>query len=321
MFQVLLLVLPIGQYCVASAQFSTQGTYFYVATSAYESSSHKLTLTRKHSPVQKFHRNSFLFSVRGGAKKKEPEIEEEEVEEDDEDEGDDMDEDEEGESKMMMFASVSDIWIKTPPITQMYLLGSLVLTVLSFGLNKNRWPQLLHFDWKAILTGQVWRIYTAFLFFGPLDIFYPMTMQFVWQHMSQLEKMNYNKPEDFVILLLFGAVTLISIYSIMGISMKFLGHNLATYLVYIWARVFEGMDVNFMDLVTLKSEMIPWFFCAQTWLLEHEIPFADIIGILVGHIYHYLKEKKKLEAPEALRKWFDTDIMREKYAKFKDDFE
>jgi Derlin-2/3 len=229
-----------------------------------------------------------------------------------------MDEDEEGESKMMMFASVSDIWIKTPPITQMYLLGSLVLTVLSFGLNKNRWPQLLHFDWKAILTGQVWRIYTAFLFFGPLDIFYPMTMQFVWQHMSQLEKMNYNKPEDFVILLLFGAVTLISIYSIMGISMKFLGHNLATYLVYIWARVFEGMDVNFMDLVTLKSEMIPWFFCAQTWLLEHEIPFADIIGILVGHIYHYLKEKKKLDEESEKRETEDGEIYDEEKEKEKE---
>lgn len=271
--------------------------------------------------VQRFPRKSIITSIRGG-KKTEPHEElytlDEEYSELDEDEDDDQGD--EG-NKLEMLSSVNDIWVKTPPITQIYLLGSVVITFLSFALNQNKWPELLHFDWKAILTGQVWRVYTAFLFFGALDPFYPLTMQFVWQHMSQLEKMNYNKPEDFVVLLLFGAVTLISLYSFLGISMKFLGHNLATYLVYIWARVFEGMDVNFMDLVTLKSEMIPWFFCAQTFLLEREVPVADLIGIVVGHLYYYLKEKKKLEAPEALRQWFDTDAMRDRYARFKDDFE
>ena len=106
-----------------------------------------------------------------------------------------------------------------------------------------------------------------------------------------------------------------------GISMKFLGHNLATYLVYLWSRVFEGMDVNFMDLIVLKSEMLPWFFCAQTFLLEREIPFADLIGIVVGHLYHYLQGKDKLKAPEFLKVWFEQDAIKKKYAAFKEDFE
>jgi hypothetical protein len=76
-------------------------------------------------------------------------------------------------------------------------------------------------------------------------------------------------------MLLFGGFALISLYSLLGISTKFLGHNLATYLVYIWSRVFEGSDVNFMDILTLKSEMLPWFFCAQTFLL---------VGAVEAHI-------------------------------------
>lgn len=221
-----------------------------------------------------------------------------------------------------LVSSILDLWSKTPPISQIYLLSSIVLTVAAFVLNKNKWPDFLLFDWKSIIFGlQFWRIFTSFLFFGPLDLFYPLTLQFVWQHMSQLEKLNYSKPEEFLLMLLFGAATLISIYSFLGIPTKFLGHNLATYLVYIWSRVFEGVDVNFMDLINLKAEMIPWFFCAQTYLLEKEVPLADLIGIVVGHLFHYLKEKKRLRAPEAIKKLFQSDEMKQKYAKFKDDFE
>lgn len=243
-----------------------------------------------------------------------------------EDDGDALDMDTEqydsGASRSIpLMSKVVEIWHKTPPITQVYIGSSLLITLLSFALNGNKWPELLHFDWPAVLTGQIWRLYSAFLFFGQLDMFYPLTMQFVWQHMSQLEKLNYNKPEDFLVMVLFGAGSLIGIYSLMGISMKFLGHNLATFLVYIWSRVFEGSDINFMDIVTLKSEMLPWFFCIQTFVLEREIPFADLIGIVVGHLYYYLSSKGILQSPKLFRRWFDSDYMRNKYARFKNDFE
>lgn len=138
--------------------------------------------------------------------------------------------------------------------------------------------------------------------------------------MTQLEKLSYNKPEDFAMMLLFGAGALISIYSCLGISMKYLGHNLATFLVYIWSRVFEGSDVNFMDFIVLKSEMLPWVFCAQTFLLEQELPVADLIGIAVGHLFYYLKNKNMLEAPDFLRAWFQSEKVKARYAFFKGDF-
>jgi len=223
--------------------------------------------------------------------------------------------------KSLVSNTISSIWNKTPPMTQIYVGSSVAATVLSFILNKNVWPDFLHFSWSDILGGQLWRLGTAFLFFGQLDIFFPLTMQFVWQHMSQLEKLSYKKPEDFLVMVLFGGATLISVYTLLGISTKFLGHNLATYLVYIWSRVFEGSDVNFMDLAILKSEMLPWVFCAQTLLLEQELPLADLIGIAVGHLYYYLKKKDLLKAPESLRQWFQSEVVKAKYSQFKTDFE
>jgi Derlin-2/3 len=217
---------------------------------------------------------------------------------------------------------VLESWRKTPPITRGYLASSITLTVAVFLFNQNRWPEWLTFKLPAALFGfQFWRIFTGFMFLGQLDVFFPLTLQFVWQHMMQLERLHYKQPEDFVVMLAFGMFTLITVYMVTGISTNFLGHNLATYLVYIWSRVFEGLDVNFMDILTLKSETLPWFFCAQTWLLEQEIPFADLIGIVVGHLYWYLKQKDFMEAPEPLKNWFENMGMKNLYEQFKEELE
>ena len=246
--------------------------------------------------------------------------------EDEDDVGDDFNEDDEGGddgggNKLQMMTSVTDMWTKTPPITQVYVGSSIAVSFLVFAACKNVWPEFLNLDWKQVLMGQIWRPFTAFLFFGPLGLNYILTIHFVWTYMAQLEKLNYKAPEDFFILLAFGSTALIVLYSILGLSTKFLGHNLSTYLVYIWARLFEGTDVNVMDLFLLKAEILPWFFCAQTFILEGEIPFADLLGIVVGHLYHYLSKQKLLVAPDIVKSWFGSDTMKQKYAKFKDDFE
>ena len=243
---------------------------------------------------------------------------------DDTDEDFDMDEDE-GPTGQQNHAlsSVTGMWAKTPPITQIYVGSSIVLTLLAFGLNKNVWPEIFNLDWKSVVTGfQFWRPFTAFLFFGPFGLNYILTIQFVWTYMAQLEKLHFNKPAEFFMLLVFGALTLMAGYAGIGLSTQFLGHNLSTFLVYIWARTFEGTDVNVMDLFNLKAEMLPWFFCAQTFLLEGEIPWADFLGIVVGHLYHYIFLEKKIGfVPQVVKDFFASEAMQREYAKFKDDFE
>ena len=246
--------------------------------------------------------------------------EEEEVEEGEEDEGSGTGS--EIQSGDGILSSLGELWSKTPPMTQIYMGCSVFVTLWSYFFNKNHWPALLNFDWKSILTRfQVWRLFTPFLFFGPFGLNYILTIQFVWIYMAQLEKLQYNNPEEFCLLLLFGAGALIGGYSFLGLSTKFLGHNLSTYLVYIWARIFEGTDVNVMDLFILKAELLPWFFCAQTFILEGEVPFADLLGIVVGHLYHYLTQQKILKAPQSLRDLFSSPALKDRYAKFKGDFE
>ena len=271
-----------------------------------------------------------LLQLHGGAKGDDRQEEEDITAVDDENEdlfdGDDDDDDDidDNQQQSQMINSISDLWVKTPPITQAYVGSSIALTLAVFVLNKNVWPEILNLNWGSVVGKfQFWRPFTGFLFFGPLGLNYVLTIQFVWTYMAQLEKLNYNKPEEFFMMLLFGAVTLILGYQGLGFSTQFLGHNLSTFLVYIWARTFEGTDVNVMDLFCLKAELLPWFFCAQTYLLEGEIPYADILGIVVGHLYHYifLEKKMKTIVPSIVKDFFSSETMRKKYVRFKDDFE
>jgi len=250
--------------------------------------------------------------------------EKKEEDEADDSTGEDEDgEDEASRSQQAQFmTSIVDMWKKTPPITQGYIGSSVALTLLAFAINKNSWPALLNLEWKSVFMGfQWWRPITAFLFFGPFGVNYLLTIHFVWTYMAQLEKLNYKNPEEFFVMICFGAVSLLAGYTILGLSPKFLGHNLSTYLVYIWARIFEGTDVNVMDLFFLKAELLPWFFSAQTAILEGELPFADLLGIVVGHLYHYLTKQKYLVAPNFIKSIFSRETVLARYAQFKEDFE
>ena len=153
---------------------------------------------------------------------------------------------------------------KTPPLTKAYLTASFGAALLGYVSNKNDFPSILQLEWKPILTQmQIWRPLTAFLNFGPLGLGYLMTAQFVWTYMSTLERLNHNTPYDFWLMMFFGAGSMVAGYTCMGLSPRFLGHNLSTFLVYVWSRYHEGLEVNMFELFNTRAELLPWFFLAQ----------------------------------------------------------
>ena len=69
------------------------------------------------------------------------------------------------------------------------------------------------------------------------------------------------------------------------------------------------------------AELLPWFFAAQTYLLEHEPPVHDLLGIAIGHSYTVLRQRKRLAAPGALRAVYEArpELMA-KYEAFAEEF-
>lgn len=214
---------------------------------------------------------------------------------------------------------------KTPPITKAFMGASVAATLYGCAFNQNKFPELLQLDWKKVVTRlHIWRPFTSFLNFGSLGLGYLLTSQFVWQYMSTLERINHDRPYDFLVMLLFGSLSMLIGYPILRLSPKFLGHNLSTFLVYIWSRYHEGVEVNLMELFNAKAELLPWFFLGQTFLLEGELPVLDFLGIVFGHIYHHCKTVGILRAPESLTEWYETSEaaapIRELYRPIASDF-
>ena len=84
---------------------------------------------------------------------------------------------------------------------------------------------------------------------------------------------------------------------------------------------------SYGDNIVLKldshagAELLPWFFAAQTYLLEHEPPVHDLLGIAIGHSYTVLRQRKRLAAPGALRAVYEArpELMA-KYEAFAEEF-
>jgi len=236
------------------------------------------------------------------------------------------------------------IFLNTPKITRNYLFLSFLFTFYGFLFNSNEFPLILQFtNWSDILfKGQIWRLLTSFFFLGSFDLFYPLTLQFLWQHMSQLEQLtmksndnliiqqeeeaedssassssslstSLSSSSEFLFLLNFGMISILCCYTIFNISMKWIGHNLGTYLMYIWSREYEGIDVNFMDIITVKAEILPILFILQSWLLDGQFPIPDLIGAILGHLYLLLRKKGYLKV---FLKWFDRFLLKMKKKKY-----
>ena len=124
------------------------------------------SLGRARAPIgRRRHRWAPALRRRGGADDDDDD-EDEDEEEDEEDEEDDdahlfEDDDEEAVSDAdfegdSLKARAKKAWAATPPVTQVYVGSSLALTLGSFLLAGNQWPQWLNLDWKKVMTGQLW---------------------------------------------------------------------------------------------------------------------------------------------------------------------
>jgi Derlin-2/3 len=199
--------------------------------------------------------------------------------------------------------------------------SSFLITLLSFFFNQNRWPEILSLNWKSLYRLQLWRLFSGFLYFGPFGLNYIFTMQFLWQYLSQIEKLYFNQPERFLMLLGFGTSSLLLSYFYFGLSTQFLGHNLCAYLVYIWSRVFEGVPVNLMGLATVPAELLPWLFCLQSVLIDGYIPWTDFLGIIAGHLFLLSEKSGWISPPASLVRWGRSPLVRKLYRRFSQDFE
>lgn len=177
--------------------------------------------------------------------------------------------------------------MQIPVITRVYVTAS-ILTTLAVQLSLVTPIQLLYHP-QLVLRGEVWRLVTTFMFFGPVGISLIFNMLFLYRFCRKLEETSFaGNTAGFIVMLFFGAsVTLV--IATLFVRMMFMGEALTTMLVYVWCRRNPFVRYSFFGLFTFQAPYLPWLLILLSVLFGGSV-MVDLVGIAVGHVYYFLED-------------------------------
>lgn len=145
--------------------------------------------------------------------------------------------------------------------------------------------------------GEYWRLITNFFFFGHFNISFIFHLYFLVRHSKMLEETTYaRRPADYLYLWIFGAFVILLIAYVLShfrltrVS-PFLASSLTSVVVYVWAKCNPHLRMSFLYLFTFSAPWLPWVILSLVWVLGQD-PMDDLLGIVVGKIYHSKRGKK-----------------------------
>lgn len=149
-------------------------------------------------------------------------------------------------------------------------------------------PFSLYFNFNLIFVqGQVWRIFTTFLFFGLFSVDFLFHMYFLVRYCRMLEEGDFRgRTANFVWMLLFGIfiMTIVAPF----LSVNFLGNSLTFMMLYVWGRRNEEARMSFLGVFSFKAPYLPWVMLSFSLLIGNSIT-VDLVGIFVGHLYYFFE--------------------------------
>ncbi|KAJ3411639.1 Derlin-2 [Chytridiales sp. JEL 0842] len=157
------------------------------------------------------------------------------------------------------------------------------------------YPFQLHFSYDLVFkAGQYWRLLTSFLYFGNFSIDFLFHMFFMVRYARMLEEGYFRgRTADFLWLFMLGAVAIVvltPLFSRRSLAVPFLSSPLSFMLVYLWSRQNRHIRMNFLGLFSFNAPALPLVLLGFSLLLHGVFPTADVIGLVVGHIYYFLDD-------------------------------
>ncbi|XP_003384135.1 PREDICTED: derlin-2-like [Amphimedon queenslandica] len=222
-----------------------------------------------------------------------------------------------------MAQHIRDEFFQIPIVTRVYT-SACILTTIAVQLNVVS-PLLLLYHPQLVFKGEVWRLFTCFLFFGFVGIGFFFNMIFLYRFCRKLEEGSFaGKTADFLVMLIFGSTLLLSISTF--IHLFFLGDALTTMIVYVWSRRNPYVRYTFFGLFTFQAPYLPWILVLLSVLFNGSI-IGDLVGIVVGHIYYFIMDVFPnkpggfllLKTPQFMRHFFDGPQNDPNYAPLPED--
>lgn len=186
--------------------------------------------------------------------------------------------------------STPEEWFrKLPPITRTYLVAAVTTTFLvQFKIVS---AYLLYLDFNLIFYKfNFWRLITCFLFFGTFSLPFIFTMVMLVQNFRSAETQYFSGSRgmaEFIHLLLFGMIGTYLIHAFWS-PLPFPGDVLMFLVMYVWSRK-QPMSGTVIYGFMFKAWHVPFLFLAFNYLLGAS-PYQSIVGILLGHLYHFMTD-------------------------------
>nr|AGE94904.1 endoplasmic reticulum membrane protein [Encephalitozoon cuniculi] len=175
--------------------------------------------------------------------------------------------------------------LRVPPITRYMtlLISAVALLVYVDAVS----PYSLYYSPLFLKRLEIWRVFTSFLYFGKptLDMF--MHVVFLYRYSRMLEEGCVNTSEYFWLILVISSV-LFAISNIYGISA--LGTSFSATITYIWTKRNPRAIVQIFGFISFPAFYLPFILPGFMLLSRRSISIDDVLGIVVGHLFHYFKD-------------------------------
>ena len=149
---------------------------------------------------------------------------------------------------------------------------------------------------------EFWRYFTA-LFYTYTGWHFIIMLYVLYNYASKIEREEFSeKPADMkcMVLLLFSMSIVVGIY--LKVSSLYDFPILA--VMSIWCQLNKNRIVSFEFGIRLKAQYLPWAICLSRYMLGGNGKF-EVIGVLVGYAYFYLKFGQKiLKTPQFFKRLF-----------------
>ena len=176
---------------------------------------------------------------------------------------------------------------QSPKITKILTLSSILISLLTWFEIVS--PLSLYLNYSLIFKRcQIWRIFTNFFYFGDFSLSLLFHMLIFFRNSKLLEKKIFKgSAPDYLYFILFCMVFLLIFNPFARII--FLSESLSFAMTYYWGRKSKTTNVEFMGVFTFRAPYLPWFYLVISFLLESDFK-NDFYGLIIGHLYFYLKE-------------------------------
>ncbi|CAD6230710.1 GSCOCG00012182001-RA-CDS [Cotesia congregata] len=203
-------------------------------------------------------------------------------------------------------------WVNSLPIfTRYWLMLTIGLSLIGrFGLVSS---QLLTLRYDNLIHNfEIWRVVTS-LFYYPLrqgtGFHFMINCFFLYRYSLKLEQEEFiGRPADYFFMLIFNWMCCVVIGLI--VNLPLLMDPMVISVLYVWCQLNQNVIVNFWFGSRFKAMYLPWVLCGFNLILSGN-GILELIGILVGNLYFFLKFKypQEYDGPELL----NTPKILEKY--------